>query len=219
MDLSDDKHNADRSSQLEAEEHRVHRHFRCFTWSWFISPLGAFGLSLLIANLPFRFHGLTAIGKVVYLIGLTEFVILGVFVTIRLMTKRGCFRRSITKDSEAYFFSVVLMCVSSIIQGGHVYSNPQEGSRLSATFRVVFWVYAPIAYLFTLFMYYVLFTNRHHLKAADMTPAWMLPIFPVILTGPTAGLVASTLNPAQAFSVQFCGILYMGLGMLLAIMG
>jgi tellurite resistance protein TehA-like permease len=67
-------------------------------------------------------------------------------------------------------------------------------------------------------MYFLLFTNRHHLKAASMTPAWMLPMFPVILTAPTAGIVAGSLDAEQAFSVHFCGILFMGLGLLMAIM-
>jgi tellurite resistance protein TehA-like permease len=168
--------------------------------------------------MPFHFHGLTTIGTVIYLIGVTEFVIIGTFITIRLLTKRGVFRRSITKDSEAHFFSIVMMCISSIIQGAHVFANPKEGSRLSATLRVMFWIYAPIAYLFALLMYFVLFTNRHNLKAAHMTPAWMLPIFPVVLTAPTAGIVAQSLSAEQAFSIHFCGIMYMGLGLLMSIM-
>jgi tellurite resistance protein TehA-like permease len=209
---------SDPEATLETPEARIHKHFRGFTWSWFLSPLAALGLSLLLANLPLRFTGLNTIGKVIYLLGVTEFVILGIFVCIRMATKRGCFRRSITKDSEAYFFSIVMMCIASIIQGAHTYSAPQPGSRLSATYRVVFWIYAPVAYLFALGMYYLLFTNRHHLKAANMTPAWMLPVFPVILTAPTAGIVAGSLVPEQAFSVHFCGILFMGLGLLMAIM-
>jgi tellurite resistance protein TehA-like permease len=111
-----------------------------------------------------------------------------------------------------------MMCIASIIQGAHLYADPKEGSRLSATLRVVFWIYAPIAYLFALLMYFVLFTNRHHLRAASMTPAWMLPIFPVVLTAPTAGIVASSLSDEQAFSIHFCGIMYMGLGLLMSIM-
>jgi tellurite resistance protein TehA-like permease len=167
MENQGSKFEPDEEALIETPKVRIHSHFKGFTWSWFISPL--------------RFDGLTTIGKVIYLIGLTEFVIIGVFVIIRLLTKSGCFRRSITKDSEAYFFSTVMMCIASIIQGAHVYGNPKQGSNLSAALRVVFWIYAPIAYLFALGMYFVLFTNRHHLKAADMTPAWMLPMFPVIL--------------------------------------
>lgn len=197
---------------------RLHDHFLAFTWSWFLLPLASLGLSLLLANLPLRFHGLNTIGKVFYLLGVAEFVVIGLFVTLRLTTKRGVFRRSITKDSEAYFFSIVMMCIASIVQGAHVYSNPKEGSRLSDTYKVVFWIYAPVAFLFSLGMYSLLFTNKHHLQAASMTPAWMLPMFPVILTAPTAGIVASSLKPEQAFSVHFCGILYMGLGLIMAIM-
>lgn len=197
---------------------RLHNHFLAFTWSWFLLPLASLGLSLLLANLPLRFHGLNTIGKVIFLLGVTEFIIIGTFVTLRFSTKRGVFKRSITKDSEAYFFSIVMMCIASIIQGAHVYSNPKEGSRLSDTYMVVFWIYAPVAFLFALGMYSLLFTNRHHLQAANMTPAWMLPMFPVILTAPTAGIVASSLTPEHAFSVHFCGVLYMGLGLVMAIM-
>lgn len=51
-----------------------------------------------------------------------------------------------------------------------------------------------------------------------MTPAWMLPMFPVILTAPTAGIVAGSLDAEQAFEVHFCGTLFMGLGLWMAIM-
>jgi tellurite resistance protein TehA-like permease len=44
---------------------KIHYHFVDFTWSWFIVPLAALGMSILIANLPFRFHGLTTIGIIV----------------------------------------------------------------------------------------------------------------------------------------------------------
>ena len=70
----------------------LHQHFKAFTWSWFISPLAAFGLSLVLANLPFRFHGLTALGKIIYIFGLAQYTLLIIFVSIRMITKRGVFR-------------------------------------------------------------------------------------------------------------------------------
>ena len=225
----DDKHNnrdAEATGNIKHAEpqagrrfERVHKHFKGFTWSWFISPLAALGLSLVLANLPFRFHGLTAIGKSIYIYGVVQFCILTVFVTLRMVTKRGVFRRSIVKDSEAYFLSTVLMSFSALLQGAHSYAKPAAGSALSNCLWVWFWIYAAVAYCFALLMYCLLFTHKHHLKAADMTPAWMLPIFPVILTGPTAGTLAASFHPERAFPVLICGVLYQGLGILMSLCG
>jgi len=38
----------------------------------------------------------------------------------------------------------------------------------------------------------------------------MLPIFPVILSGTVAGILASTLEPAHAFPILICGFTFQG---------
>lgn len=49
-----------------------------------------------------------------------------------------------------------------------------------------------------------------------MTPAWILPIFPILLGGVLAGIVAPTQPPMSALTIIVCGITYLGLGWMIA---
>jgi len=40
---------------------------------------------------------------------------------------------------------------------------------------------------------------------------WMLPMFPVILSGTVGGILASTLEPAHAFPILICGLTFQGI--------
>lgn len=193
---------------------RIHYHFVDFTWSWFIVPLAALGMSILLAFLPFRFHGLTTIGIIVYLLGVVEFFALVVVITTKFMTRRGSFMHSISQDSEALFLSAALLSFGSILIGAHIYGHPAVGSTLGDCLRVVFWIYACSTYVFGLYIYMLLFTKGSTFLAPDMTACWMLPMFPAILVGPAAGIIGSTLDPAQRMTILICGVTFQGLGTL-----
>jgi tellurite resistance protein TehA-like permease len=66
-------------------------------------------------------------------------------------------------------------------------------------------------------MYFMIFTGQN-LSTQDMSPAWMLPIFPVILTGTVAGNVAAGLEPQHAFPILICGLTFQGLGTLVSLL-
>jgi C4-dicarboxylate transporter/malic acid transport protein len=195
----------------------VRHHVHGYTWSWFIWPMATLGLSLLISNLPYRFRGLTTIGIIIYLFGVVTFCGLLLLITIRFSLRRGSLRRSLQRPAETLFFSAVLLAFASVIGGAHQYGHPKEGSRLASTLRVVFWIYASFAYVSGLTLYMRIFTGTH-LLIPNMSPAWMLPIFPVILTGTVASIVASTLEPQHSFPILICGLTFQGLGTLVSLL-
>ena len=110
-----------------------------------------------------------------------------------------------------------MLASAALIIGAHQYGHPKMGSRLASTLRVVFWIYASFAYIVGVALNLMIFSGRHIL-ARDMTPAWMLPIFPVILTGTVAGVLASTLEPEHAFPIVIAGLTFQGLGTIVSIL-
>lgn len=174
-------------------------------------PMSTLGLSLLFGNLPYRFKGLTTIGIIFYLLGVVEFMIITVIVLLRFMFHKGSFSRSIGKESEAFFLATFLLSIASMICGAHTYGHPVEGSRLASTLRVLFWIYSAAAFTFAVYTYNLVFT-KHHLLVPNMTPAWMLPMFPTILSATVGSIVASTLEPGHSFPILICSFTFQGLG-------
>lgn len=196
----------------------IHKHVHGFTWSWFIMPMGTLGLSLVLYELPYRFHGLTTIGIIIYLLGVTQFFALVFIISLRFALHRGSFIKSIAKESEVFFLATVLLAFVSILQGAHNYGHPAEGSNLASAIRVIFWIYASVAFCFSLYTHFILF-EYGHLMVSDMTPAWILPSFPSILVGPTAGTITTNLTPEHRFPILICGLTFQGFSTLLAIFG
>ena len=73
-----------------------------------------------------------------------------------------------------------------------------------------------IAFISSALQYLQLFTGVIRLTLQGMTPAWILPIFPILLGGVLAGIVASDQPPMNALTVIVGGITYLGLGWMVA---
>ncbi|PVH74243.1 hypothetical protein DL98DRAFT_604919 [Cadophora sp. DSE1049] len=95
----------------------LHRRSQYFTWSWFLSALASLGLSLVLANEPHRFYGLTTIGKVAYLFGVTQYVVILFFAVWRSLTQRGWFRQTLAEPSEALSFATSWMGFAALLGG------------------------------------------------------------------------------------------------------
>ncbi|KUJ07661.1 C4-dicarboxylate transporter/malic acid transport protein [Mollisia scopiformis] len=197
---------------------QISRHSQKFTWSWYIMPLATLGVALILDNEPHRFHALTTIGKVVYLFAITQFVILTCFVTWRIFTETGWFRRSLSRPSEALSFATTWLSFGNILAGGHSYAQPREGSHLANAMIVFFWIYVAIAYLLSIVLNVLLYTGEDHLMLPNMTPAWMLPIFPVILSGTIASIISTNIEPVHALPILIGGLTFQGLGTLISLL-
>jgi tellurite resistance protein TehA-like permease len=77
-------------------------------------------------------------------------------------------------------------------------------------------MYMAIAFITSALQYLQLFTGVIRLTLQGMTPAWILPIFPILLGGVLAGIVASDQPPMSALTIIICGITYLGLGWMIA---
>ena len=177
------------------------------------------GLALLLHpdTQPHTFDGLLTIGRICFVVDLVIFTAITVCISYRFATNPGTFKSSLTHPTESLFASTSLISLASIIACIARYGIPETGPWLITTFRVLFWIYYAITWLVAIVQYSLLFTNPS-LRIQDMTPAWDLPIFPVMLSGTVAAVGAPTQPASQAVPMLVAGTLAQGLGFLVSIL-
>lgn len=192
-----------------------------FTWAWFCLPMSTGGIALLLspAVQPHSFIGLEAIGKVVYIIDLVLFSLITIAITYRFTRWPSTFIASLTHPTESLFAATSLLSTASIIAciARYGISSIPDAAWLIITYRVLFWIYVAVTFIWAIFAYGLLFTSPA-LKIQDMTPAWDLPIFPFMLSGTIASTGASLQSPDQAVPMIVAGVTAQGLGFTISIL-
>jgi len=186
-----------------------------FTWAWFTLTMSTGGLATLLHVNPHRFSGLTTIGTIVFIFNLVLFVSLTSAITTRFILWPDAFHKSLQHPSESLFFPCFWLSASTIILGIQAYGVPSCGPWLPVVLRILFWIYVGITFFVAVIQYYVLFTGAH-LTMHSMTPAWILPVFPVMLSGTIASLIAPDQPPAQRLPIIIAGVTFQGLGILVS---
>lgn len=209
---------AQRHPSRRFDREGVGKRFKVYSWAWSLMPMTTLGLStLLIAQRSvYDFHGLFTIAVVVYLVGLVQWVLLSIAKIARFTLVRGSLQASLNDPAEAMFFAAFWISCYGILSGGADLAEPQPGSRLSTAFNAFFWIYLICALCACTSLHLLLFHERH-LDSRNMTPAWLLPVLPVILVGVLAGSLADSLHPQDRYSVIVAGFICASLGFLLSL--
>ncbi|OBW66353.1 MAG: Cutinase [Aureobasidium pullulans] len=190
---------------------------RHFTWAWFTLTMSTGGFATLLSVQPHKFTGLLTIGTIVYIFDLVLFVILCAAITARFIMYPGSFHKSLKHPTEALFFPTFWLSLPTIIGGMNNYGVGNVGGWLIVTLRVLFWLYFACTLLVAIFQYWYLFASKT-LLVKSMAPSWILPIFPVMLTGTLANIIASNQPPEQRLPIIVAGVASQGLGWTVAVM-
>ncbi|CAK1359030.1 Malic acid transport protein [Cercospora beticola] len=198
-----------------------------FTWAWFTLPMSTGGIALLLRATPHQFAGLITIGKVVYVFDIVIFLLLCSGIAARFILHPGTLRKSLMHPTEALFFPTFWLAAVNIVTGMQVYGvetlrrggDGKGGEWLITTLRVLFWTYLAVTFLVAVLQYLYLFSAKpHRLTIQSMTPAWILPIFPVMLSGTLASAIASDQPVHHRLSIILAGLTMQGLGWMVSIM-
>ncbi|KAJ7183651.1 voltage-dependent anion channel [Mycena filopes] len=166
---------------------------------------------------PHTFPGLETIGKMVYIWDLFVFTAAILCITYRFLRFPGTFVGSLTHPTESLFAATPLVGLASLIAAIARYGIPSAGSWLVVTYRALFWFYFIASFAAAVGIYFLLFTSPA-LKLSDMTPAWDLPIFPVMLSGTIAAAGAALQPPAQGVPMIVAGLTAQALGMMISVL-
>ncbi|KAK3361911.1 voltage-dependent anion channel-domain-containing protein [Lasiosphaeria ovina] len=197
-----------------------------FTFAWYTLTMSTSGIALILAITPHRFPGLSYIGLVIFILDLVFFAIISIALVLRFVLYKPTVRRVFTHPTEALFIPTLFLSVAAILTNIKQYTalflpanaGPASPS-LSGFLRVTFWIYLAVTFAFSIIQYHLLFTVKaeRRLTLGAMTPAWILPIFPVMLTGTLAGSFSDTQPADQALAIDCAGLAAQGLGILVSV--
>ncbi|KAK0639952.1 voltage-dependent anion channel-domain-containing protein [Cercophora newfieldiana] len=196
---------------------------RHFTWAWYTLSMSTGGLALLVVSQPHTFPGLRQIGFAIYIINIILFLLITSLLIARFFLHPGTFKSSITHRREGFFFPCFFLSIATLITGAHRYAVADKTdlsgvpTTLLWAIEIAFWAYLVLTTLVAIGQYLYVF-SAHKLPLSTMMPTWILPIFPIMLSGTIASVIAGTQPSAQAISIITAGLTCQGLGIAVATM-
>ncbi|KAI1102006.1 voltage-dependent anion channel-domain-containing protein [Jackrogersella minutella] len=188
-----------------------------FTWAWFTFPMSTGGLSLLIFAQPHQFPGLIQIGLFVYILNIIIFTILTLGMLTRFFLHHGDFYKSLSHPREGFFFPTFFLSIATLITSTQRYAIPDDDVALKWAIQTVFWGYVVVTLMLAIGQYSFVFAS-HNFGLQTMMPTWILPIFPIMLSGTIASVIADTQPDITAIPIVIAGMSCQGLGLSVAIM-
>lgn len=196
---------------------------RHFTWAWYTLTMATGGLATLISVQPHAFPGLITIGAIFYIINLIFFTTITGTMILRFTKFPGAFKASITHEREALFLGPFFLSVATIITGTEKYviqayevDHPNRAWAITSM-SVAFWLYTFFAFCLASFQYSFLFC-AHTYKLTSFMPSWLLPIFPIMLSGTIASVIAANQPVGARMPIIVAGLGCQGLGFTVAIL-
>ncbi|KAF2725751.1 hypothetical protein K431DRAFT_259392 [Polychaeton citri CBS 116435] len=188
-----------------------------FTWPWFATTMSTGALAVVLAQTPNRFGGLNVIGKIFFIFDLVLFVMFTVAIIARFVLYPRRFMNSLHHPVEGLFFGAYWVSLSLILNCTQAYGVPNCGPWLVTTLRVLFWMYCAVVLLVAIFQYYVLF-QEERLNITDALPAWIFPIYPLLVVGTMAGTMIPSQPKEQALDMWIGAVMLQGLAWIVALM-
>lgn len=188
-----------------------------FVWPWFASTMSTGALAVVLAKTPNQFRGLQTIGKIFFLLDILMFVSFTAAIATRFAMAPSKFGRSMHHPPEALFFGSYWVSVSLILSGTQSYGVPSCGPWLVKALQICFWIYCAVVLLVGIFQYYVLFQNERF-KISDAMPAWIFPIYPLLVVGPMAGSMIPSQPNSAAYPMWIGAVMLQGLAWTVALM-
>ncbi|EME78377.1 uncharacterized protein MYCFIDRAFT_58471 [Pseudocercospora fijiensis CIRAD86] len=188
-----------------------------FTWPWFASTMSTGAVAVVLANTPNRFSGLETIGKIFFIFDLTIFVTFTIAMLLRAYWFPRRFIASLSHPVEGLFFGSYWVSVSLILNATQAYGVPSSGPWLVKALLVLFWMYCGVVLVVAIAQYFVLF-QEERLKITDAVPAWIFPIYPLLVVGTMAGTMIPSQPEEAAFDMWVGAVMLQGLSWTVALM-
>ncbi|KAF5849949.1 hypothetical protein GGP41_005386 [Bipolaris sorokiniana] len=194
-----------------------------YTWANYTLTMATGGLGTLIAIQPHPFPGIKTIGAIFYILNLLLFTGVTMTMVLRFTKYAGSFKASISHEREGLFLGPFFLSIATIITGTQKYviesydANHPNRSWAVTTMAVAFWSYTFITFCLASFQYSFLFCS-HTYKLNSFMPSWLLPIFPIMLAGTIASVIAKEQPVSARMPILVAGLGCQGLGFTVAIL-
>jgi C4-dicarboxylate transporter/malic acid transport protein len=215
---------SDHSDELENGKEKNHSNGKVgfrerishITWAWFTLTMSTGGIALVLHSTPHQFNGLDVIGRIVYIFDIVLFLGICAGITTRFILHPSALLDSLAHPTESLFFPTFWLSIATIISNMQGYGVPHAGPWLIVALRILFWIYVALTFMVAVGQYHWLFTATR-MTYHSMTPSWILPIFPSMLSGTIASVIASDQPPKHALPILVAGLTFQGLGIMVSI--
>ena len=174
-------------------------------------------LAVVLYNTPNQFTGLETIGKIFFILDLVLFTLFSLTIGARFCLEPKKLISSIHHPVEGLFFGAYFVSCALILNCMQCYGVPTTGPWLVSALRVLYWMYSGVVLLAGIFQYFVLF-QKERLHITDAVPAWIFPIYPLLVIGSLAGTILPTQPMEAAYPIWVGALMMQGTAWTIALM-
>ena len=176
---------------------------------WFAATMSTGSLAVVLGNTPNTFTGLRTIGKVVFIFDLVLFVLFNALMAMRFVLVPRKLLASLHHPVEGLFHGTYWVSVALILNCAYIYGNADTGPWFPKALEVCFWIYCGIAFAIGVFQYSMFF-RLERLNVTDAVPAWIFPIYPLLVVGTLAGTILPAQPNGPSWNIFIGGVLLQG---------
>jgi tellurite resistance protein TehA-like permease len=111
---------------------------------------------------------------------------------------------------EGLFFGTYWVSVALILNCTYIYGHNSVGSWLTKALEITYWMYCAAAFLVGV-VQYSLYFRLERLNVTDAVPAWIFPIYPLLVVGTLAGTILPGQPEEPSWKIFVGGVLFQGL--------
>ncbi|KAL7937510.1 voltage-dependent anion channel domain-containing protein [Trichoderma chlorosporum] len=187
----------------------------CYQWTFFTMTMATGGVSSALHGLVYQAEWVTGFGVFFCLLNIVLFLINCVLLSMRFYLRPGSLTKSFTDQVE----SLIAVILINVCQ----YGVPHCGVWLIKTLQILFWIYTGLSAVASAGLYLILWSTLVF-PIHMMTPTWVFPAYPLMLTAPFAGnLIAAASNTGRinvlySPAVALSAVTTQGTGCLISLM-
>jgi tellurite resistance protein TehA-like permease len=172
-------------------------------------------LAVVLATTPYHFQGLRRIGEIVFVVDLILFVLFNLLMITRFILIPYKFLASLHHPVEGLFHGTYWVSVALILNCTYIYGHSEAGPWLIKALEICFWIYCVISFIVSV-VQYSLFFRIEHFKVTDAVPAWIFPIYPLLVVGTLAGTILPAQPRGASWNIFVGGVLMQGVAWLVS---
>ena len=174
-------------------------------------------LAVVLGQTPNQFTGLKTIGKICFIFDLAIFVLFSLAMVTRFILEPNRLLASLHHPVESLFFGSYWVSISLILNCIQTYGVVNTGPWLVKALEVLFWMYSATALVVGIFQYHILF-QKECLPVNSAMPAWIFPIYPLLVVGTLAGTLLPSQPSSAAVPMWIGAVMLQGLGWVVALL-
>jgi C4-dicarboxylate transporter/malic acid transport protein len=182
---------------------------------WFAATMSTGALAVVLGNTPNKFTGLQTIGEIVFIFDIILFLLFNGLMITRFILVPRKLTASLHHPVEGLFHGTYWVSLDLILNCAYLYGHPKTGPWLTKALEVCFWIYCAASFTVSVAQYSMFF-RLERLDVTDAVPAWIFPIYPLLVVGTLAGTILPSQPDSASWKIFIGGVLFQGLAWLVS---